>query len=85
MLLSPVKCRLSWALSFSVLFMVLSVLLPFPLLPQVEPKNEALVLSIDGTINPAVSDYIKKGLLLAAEQNTGLVIIRMNTPGGLDA
>ena len=85
MLLSPAKCRFSWALPFSLLFTVLMVLFPPLLVPQVEPQNEALVLGIDGTINPAVSDYIKKGLLLATEQNARLVIIRLNTPGGLDA
>ncbi len=48
-------------------------------------KSDALLLSIDGTINPAVSDYIRKGFQLATEQNASMVIIRMNTPGGLDA
>jgi membrane-bound serine protease (ClpP class) len=50
-----------------------------------EEKSDALLLSIDGTINPAVSDYIRKGFQLATEQNASMVIIRMNTPGGLDA
>ena len=50
-----------------------------------EEQAEALVLSVDGTINPAVSDYLRKGLLLAIEKNASLVILRLNTPGGLDA
>ena len=85
MFLSPVKSKLSWALVFFVLLSALAVLFPPLLNPQNEPPNNALVLGIDGTINPAVSDYIKKGLVLAIEQNAGLIIIKMNTPGGLDA
>ncbi len=50
-----------------------------------EEKSNILVLSIDGTINPAVSDYLRKGLARATEQKAALVVIRMNTPGGLDA
>jgi len=50
-----------------------------------EDKAGIQVLGIDGTINPAVSDYIRKGLQRAVAQEARLVIIRMNTPGGLDA
>lgn len=40
-------------------------------------------LEIDGTINPALSDYIVKGIELAESQNASAVIIRMDTPGGM--
>ena len=53
--------------------------------PDPERGNRAVQLSIDGTINPAVGDYIKKGIQTAVEQHATLVIIQMNTPGGLDA
>jgi len=48
-------------------------------------ENSALVLTVDGPINPAVSDYIKNGFMRAATDEADLIIIRMNTPGGLDA
>lgn len=70
------------------LCLIISIFLffsPPALLSESEQKSDALVLSIDGTINPAVSDYLRKGLLLAIEQNASMVIIQMNTPGGLDA
>ncbi|MEJ2136452.1 MAG: nodulation protein NfeD [Desulfofustis sp.] len=60
-------------------------LFPTTVLSVSEEKSDALLLSIDGTINPAVSDYIRKGFQLATEENASMVIIRMNTPGGLDA
>ena len=85
MYFSPVTSRRRWAQLFCVITS-LCLLLAIPFLARgSEEKNEALVLSIDGTINPAVSDYIRKGFQLAADQDASLLIIRMNTPGGLDA
>lgn len=44
----------------------------------------AVVLEIQGAISPAASDYIKKGMGKAADANADLVIVQMDTPGGLD-
>ena len=41
------------------------------------------VLEVDGTINPALSDYIIKGIEKAVADKAALVIIRMDTPGGI--
>ena len=41
------------------------------------------LLDVDGTINPALSDYIIKGIEKAKENNAACVIIRMDTPGGV--
>lgn len=54
-----------------------------PLIAQA--SNTALWLDIDGAISPASHDYIKRSLATAASQNAQVVIIRLNTPGGLDA
>ena len=84
MCLSPVSLRLRWSPLFCVIIALLFLSTPC-LISGSDEKSDVLVLSIDGTINPAVSDYLRKGFELAADQDASLLIIRMNTPGGLDA
>ena len=42
------------------------------------------VLTIKGTINPVLVDYISRGIEQAEEEGALAVIIQMDTPGGLD-
>jgi membrane-bound serine protease (ClpP class) len=42
------------------------------------------IITIDGAIGPASADYIVRGIARAEAQRHGLLIIRMDTPGGLD-
>lgn len=47
-------------------------------------NGRALLLNIDGPIGPATSDYIGTELSRAQQQGAALVILEMDTPGGLD-
>ncbi len=49
-----------------------------------EEPELAVVLGLKGPVGPATSDYIHRGLDKAREQDAELVILRMDTPGGLD-
>lgn len=43
---------------------------------------QAVILTVDGPIAPAMEDYIQRGIKTANEQNAELVVIELNTPGG---
>ncbi|MCM2357971.1 MAG: nodulation protein NfeD [Geobacteraceae bacterium] len=42
------------------------------------------VLAVDGPINPVTVDYLRKNLHESARKQESLVLIEMDTPGGLD-
>ena len=46
--------------------------------------SNALVLHVDGVISPPMADYVVHGLEAADKQHAELVILEMDTPGGLD-
>ncbi|MGH7770301.1 MAG: NfeD family protein, partial [Candidatus Binatia bacterium] len=52
---------------------------------QVKSSSEAVVdhISIDGTINPAVHDFIRESIARARARGSRALVIQLDTPGGL--
>jgi membrane-bound serine protease (ClpP class) len=61
------------------------VLLLVSLTAATAHAKDALLLDVDGTLGPATVNYITTGLKQAAREQDGIVILRLNTPGGFTA
>ncbi|GIK36895.1 MAG: serine protease [Chloroflexota bacterium] len=73
-----------WAAAVVVLLLALLLGMTGLALAQ-QPSGQAVViLEVRGVIDPVVAQYVKQGLETANHTDAQLVIIRLDTPGGLD-
>ncbi len=68
----------------TLILAILSTIAAMVLVAPAGAAQRAVVLDVDGAIGPAIADYIVRELQAVSPDDVGLVVLRMNTPGGLD-
>jgi membrane-bound serine protease (ClpP class) len=68
-----------------VLLILIGLLLVVSITVRAQTASSRIdVLTVKGTINPVLTDYISRGIAQAEETGAHAIIIQMDTPGGLD-
>ncbi|MFN3937349.1 MAG: NfeD family protein [Gemmobacter sp.] len=76
--------RNSWRMLRLAFFFAAMLTGALALSAQGERGRDAVLLTLADAVSPATADYVVRGIAVAAERDAGLVIIRMDTPGGLE-
>src|SRR5688500_7116892 len=76
MLLKPLKLVSLWMLMICSLLGVLS--------SKSMATHKVVLLEINRSINPAMQDYVHRGIEYAVANKASFIILQLDTPGGLD-
>jgi membrane-bound serine protease (ClpP class) len=68
----------------ALLFGALMVGVAHSALAQNDSPGEVVILNVHGVIDPVVAQYVKRGIEAAASSGAELIVIQLDTPGGLD-
>ncbi|MZG31213.1 MAG: nodulation protein NfeD [Nitrospinae bacterium] len=60
------------------------LLILFLVVPPAYSKDRVVVVKISGAINPAVAEYVSHEISQANTEMDALIVLHMDTPGGLD-
>jgi membrane-bound serine protease (ClpP class) len=60
-------------------------LMAFACVPVLAAPRAAVVIALDGTIGPGSASYVVRCLNDAERNDAGVVVLRLDTPGGLDS
>jgi len=65
-------------------FTIICAIFAVTVTADVEQGKQAFILEINGIISPATADYFERSLEKSNQANTELILVKMDTPGGLD-
>lgn len=80
-----VRRRLGWVACFAATIVCVAFAAPEEKPAAKAQAGIALMLTIDDAIGPATSSFFMRTLERAHERNARLIILQMDTPGGLDS